>query len=146
MCMIVDVNSAADLCQPQLSPEADAVIKWVETRGGQIVHGGQLTDELSRNGRVRRWLRTLGQAGRARQLPAEDVTKEAQRVQELGECVSDDFHIVALARISGARLLFSRDQPLHADFTNRALIDQPRGKVYQGINHRHLLDGATCGV
>jgi hypothetical protein len=54
-------------------------------------------------------------------------------------CKSNDSHIVALARISKCRLLFSQDKPLHSDFTNLKLVPSPKGKVYQNRKHEHLL-------
>ena len=59
-----------------------------------------------------------------------------------------------LAQVSGARLLFSNDVPLHRDFKNRDLVDVPRGKVYSTREdtsftqrHRRLLnDPALCNV
>lgn len=39
-------------------------------------------------------------------------------------------HIIALAKISGARLLYSNDQLLQRDFNEKELIDKPRGKIY----------------
>ena len=46
---------------------------------------------------------------------------------------SDDPHILALAVVSGARLLYSNDRLLQHDFKNPALINQPRGKVYSTL-------------
>jgi predicted nucleic acid-binding protein len=144
MCMIVDANVAADLCRPQLTPDAKAVVDWLETRGGQIVHGGRLTNELITNARVSRWLRSLSQAGRAIQIASTTVAAEATAIQQSFNCASNDTHIIALARVSGARLLFSRDHDLHTDFTNPTLVNQPRGSVYQNVTHRHLLSNASC--
>ena len=45
---------------------------------------------------------------------------------------SDDPHILALAQIGGARLLYSDDQPLHGDFKNAALLDPP-GAIYSTL-------------
>jgi len=144
MCMIVDANVAADLCRSELSPHTQPVVDWIEKRGRQIVHGGRLTEELTVNRRVSRWLRSLSQAGRAIQVSAVSVAAEITKVQESAQCVSNDAHIIALARVSGARLLYSHDQDLHSDFTNPALLNQPRGSVYQNAAHRHLLSTAVC--
>ena len=43
---------------------------------------------------------------------------------------SDDPHVIALALVSGARLLVSADVDLVADFKDRAIVNAPRGKVY----------------
>lgn len=61
----------------------------------------------------------------------EDIVKKS--------CKSNDNHIIALARVSNCRLLFSQDKPLHADFTNLKLVPSPKGKVYQSAKHEHLL-------
>lgn len=66
---------------------------------------------------------------------------------------SNDIHIIALARVSGARLLFSNDTALHKDFRNKDLIDQPRGKVFSTLKskqftkaHKYLLENRNlCG-
>ena len=47
-----------------------------------------------------------------------------------GAVKSDDPHIIALAQVSGARLLYSNDKSLQQDFKNKDLINNPRGKVY----------------
>jgi hypothetical protein len=146
MCIIVDANATAQLCQPSLTQDAQAVVDWIEKNDGRVVHGGKLTNELFANNRVARWLRVLSQAGRATQVPADSVTAEVRQIQELALCSSNDFHIIALARLSGARLLFSHDQALHTDFTNPALINKPRGKVCQNATHRHLLAKSVCKV
>ncbi len=55
--------------------------------------------------------------------------REEKLLQE-ETCRSNDTHVIALAQISGARLLYSNDMALHKDFRNKSLIDKPRGKVY----------------
>ena len=61
-------------------------------------------------------------------------------------CRSNDQHVIALAQVSGARLLYSDDGDLHEDFKNNRLINRPRGVVYSTKNgdnltpaHRNLL-------
>ena len=65
------------------------------------------------------------------------VPEEEEVVKK--NCKSNDNHIIALARLSNCRLLFSQDKPLHADFTNLKLVPSPKGKVYQHAKHEHLL-------
>ena len=144
MCIIVDANAAAQLCQPELTPAAEPVVDWIENRGGRVIHGGELTRQLIANRRVGRWLRALFQAGRASQVAAAGIAAEVQLIRQSRLCRSNDLHILAVARISGARILFSYDQSLHADFTNPALLNQPRGKVYQNAGHRNLLTSDAC--
>ncbi|MHC9542045.1 MAG: hypothetical protein AB9903_21260 [Vulcanimicrobiota bacterium] len=96
--------------------------------------------ELSRIGKARRYLKALDQAGKARHIPENSVAIEQQNIIERRlPFVSNDLHIIALARISGARILCSHDQALHSDFTDKSLLSKPRGRVYQNAEHRHLL-------
>ena len=59
-----------------------------------------------------------------------------------GRCRSNDAHIIARARISGIRVLHSHDRRLHGDFSDRTLINAPRGQIYQDERHAHLLEDA----
>ena len=43
---------------------------------------------------------------------------------------SNDAHVIALAQLSGARLLYTNDGDLQKDFRNKNLVDNPEGKVY----------------
>jgi len=52
---------------------------------------------------------------------------------------SNDLHVLALARVSGARLLYSEDRKLQRDFTKIL-----RGKVYSKVDHQHLFKKRLC--
>ena len=65
------------------------------------------------------------------------LTEDIKRTQV---CQSDDPHIIALAKISGARLLYSNDIDLHKDFSDKALIDNPRGRVYSTLRNKRFSD------
>lgn len=43
---------------------------------------------------------------------------------------SNDPHVIALADVSGARILYSNDENLRDDFRNSVLVSSPRGKLY----------------
>lgn len=102
-----------------------------------LYYGGKLKREYFRSEKVKRMVKMLDQAGRARAVSDAAVDKKTEEVAP--QCVSDDPHIIALAIQSGARLLCSRDQALHADFTNPRIIHSPRGHVYQNASHEHLI-------
>ena len=70
------------------------------------------------------------------------VNEETTFLKENSLCESDDEHVIALAQVSGARLLYADDRKLEKDFRNKALIDTPRGKIYSKRikNHRRWLD------
>lgn len=84
----------------------------------------------------------------------DEIVPVAQQLRRRRDCVSNDAHVIALAQVTGARLLFSNDSALQSDFKNKLLIDQPRGKVYSTTYsknvtrmHRQLLnDPALCKI
>jgi hypothetical protein len=59
-------------------------------------------------------------------------------------CISNDAHIIALARADRLRthLLCTDDQALKVDFQNKSLIDKPRGKIYSPTRHKESI--ANC--
>lgn len=137
MSLIVDNNVAADFfcgSNPDLAPLKSAVLNATCC----LYYGGsKLRNEYFQSPKVRRIVKQLDQAGRAKAFP--DATIDARMNQVAPNCVSDDPHIIALALESGARLLCSHDQDLHSDFTNPTLINNPRGHVYQNVTHAHLI-------
>lgn len=148
MCLIVDANLAAKVFAPgdgATAADFAPVLRWLESQGC-LVYGGLLAEELGRVAEVRRYLIALSRAGRARLLAPEAVAREEAKVRDLGGLKSNDLHVVALARASGARTLCSHDQLLHQDFKNASLISDPRGAVYQQARHKQLLKHtSSCG-
>lgn len=148
MCVIVDASVASLVFRDPPDADFQAVFDWLSHRGanGCVVYGGSLAAELACVAGARRYLRALQQAGRARHIPDSAALPEEECVVRCGLCKSNDPHVVALARVSGARTLCSRDTDLHRDFKNPALVSRPRGCVYQTAEHRHLLRHTTsCG-
>lgn len=137
MCLIIDANvSHLVFCS---SPGRDAapIWRWL-LRDGTIVYGGRLASELTRNGSARSLLRELNRSGKAVLLSGPAVAAEEAVVISLGLCESDDPHVLALARTSGARVLYTHDQALMNDFRNPGLV-APKGRIYQRANHSRLL-------
>jgi hypothetical protein len=139
--VIIDANLVTLIFREPPHEDFLPVFNWLhdEQRDGRLVFGGKLAVELNQVRGARRYLRALLQAGRAILIPNGEVSIEEKRVIRTGLCKSDDPHVIALARISGARTLCSCDKDLHDDFKNRRLISRPRGSVYQNPRHVHLL-------
>ena len=53
---------------------------------------------------------------------------------------SNDQHVILLAVAGDARLLYSNDKDLHADFRSPSIIDNPRGRVYSTLRSGGLDD------
>lgn len=139
MCLIVDANVAAQFFCTKHADTAD-LRAAVFGRGCCVVYGGHLREEYAKIDKARRVVLALDRAGKARAIPDLRVRQRTVELKNSGILESDDPHIIALAEVSGSRLLHSLDVALHHDFTNPALINQPRGRVYQGgAGHRHLV-------
>ncbi len=149
MCIIVDANVMARvLLDPTDSDFAPVhrALSGISSPSVKLVYGGsKLLREYARNTEVRRQVASLDRAGRAVKVADAKVDAEEKRVQKCGIVKSDDEHVLALARVTGARLLCSHDGDLITDFTNVAIVSAPRGKVYKKKAHSHLLRG-QCGA
>ena len=82
------------------------------------------------NRAFREWLRQGLLRGSVRDTPDRQVDDEARALASSEDLRSNDRHVLALARLSGARLLYSRDEALRDDFRNVKLLAGPRGKLY----------------
>ena len=89
-----------------------------------------LRDELSGYQNFNTWLVQALLAGQARRVNDGEVDAATEALQRRGICRSDDEHVLALAQVSGARLLFSNDRDLQQDFRNRQIIEGTRGRIY----------------
>lgn len=146
MCLIVDANLAAAVFASPPHSDFVPVLDWLEKRDGCVVYGGRLAAELIRIEKARRYLLNLVRAGRARLVPDGPISTEERTVTKTGLCRSNDVHVMALARISGARTLCTRDRDLQRDFRDSRLISDPRGSIYLRPEHSRLLrHTGSCG-
>lgn len=141
MCIIIDANIASIVFSNEPHVDLIPVFDWLtnENSDGGIVYGGQLATELSRVQDAKRRLVQLNRAGRAFLFPDAIVSVEENRLLVDRMCRSDDPHIIALARISGARTICTHDRNLQRDFRDPSLISNPRGSIYLRPQHIHLL-------
>ena len=129
MCAIIDADVAHQVFGAN-RPEAGAeFFKWLNTGRGRLAVGGRLRAELRRTS-AENWMQQAILAGRITQI--DDVEVEARTVELETQrlCKSNDPHVLALAQVSGARLLYSNDGNLARDFKSKRLVEFPRGKVY----------------
>ena len=139
--IIVDVNAAHKVfARPPRKQWKD--LQESLTRGKPFdvvaVHGGELTREYQGTN-IWPICVELSRVGRMRAFSHPLVDNETEAVRRVGICKSNDMHIIALASVSNCRLLCSQDKALQQDFRNPQLINRPRGKIYGGSNHNHLL-------
>ena len=134
MCAILDANVVAEVFNPDRAPAGEGFFNWINRGNGRVVIGGKLHKELvERSPGFREWARTAEAAGRLRFANESEVNARTEKIERAGAAKSDDPHVLALAQVSGARLLYTNDKDLQRDFTSKRLIDNPRGKVYSTL-------------
>lgn len=142
MCAILDANVAHEVFGDARTELGIRFFEWIDNGYGRLVVGELLLDELDST-KARIWLREAIIAGRVRVIKKEMVREQTRQLHEQKVCKSNDLHIIALAQITRARLLYSNDRQLHQDFKNRNLINNPTGKVYSTYRHARLTTGHT---
>ena len=138
MCAILDANVAWQVFGAERPPAGRAFFDRIDSGRVRLVAGGRLRRELDRSEAFREWRRQAELAGRIKLLNDEEVDGTARVLEQRNACRSDDAHVVAAAQVSGARLLYTNDVDLQADFGDKTLIDRPRGKVYSTRIHDDL--------
>ena len=146
MCAILDANCVSEVFGRGDRPEAGKkFFDWLNEHG-KLVVGGKLRKELGKHSGFSQWYRQAINSGLAIDINDFIVNERTKNLEENKSCKSDDAHIIALAQVSKARLLYSKEINLHRDFGNSNLIKKPRGKVYSTLkvdnfseSHRKLL-------
>ena len=129
MCAIVDVNVSHEIFGDNRPKAGERFFERLDSGSLRLVVSRKLLAELN-YGNAQKWIQQAILAGKVRQEATDTVDEREKELNEEGRCHSNDTHVIALAQITGARLLYSNDKDLHEDFGNKRLIDRPRGKVY----------------
>ena len=141
MCVIIDMNVWPAFCADPAAAALSEVDRWLTSGKGRVVYGGtKYGEELAQVAAAVQLLFGYAQAGTAKKYPDGPIDTDAARLEKDAETESNDHHILALARASGARILCTGDRALMSDFTNRRLVPTPRGRVFPGDGHRFRLD------
>ena len=146
MCMIVDANKLGVFLAEPPHEDAWPIHQWLErpAGAGALVYstGGKFADELG--SKAKHKLASYRRTGKARLVSASRFAEDEARLKASGRLRSDDAHVLALARASGTRLLYTADQDLIEDFKDHRLIRKPRGKIYSGAGNADLLTDRAC--
>ena len=119
MCAIIDTNAVSEVFGSNLPPAGVRFFDWLNKGSGRLVVGGKLLDELEKNSTdFRRWGQEAQLAGKMRIVNKGGVDARTEQLQSEGAITSDDPHVIALAQVSGARLLYTNDRRLQEDFKN----------------------------
>ena len=142
MCAIVDTSAVHDVFGSKFTEAGKKFLEWINAGSSRLVVGGKLLEELYEGStNFRKMGKQLQLAGRIVIVNEDTVNARTEQLVNKGLCKSDDQHVIALAQISGARLLYADDGDLQQDFKNKSLINNPRGKVYAARGDGSLRDG-----
>ncbi len=112
MCAIVDASVGNEVFSSD-PPEAGVkFVEWIDTGRGQLVATGKLLEELNKTS-ARKWIQQAFIAGLIKDVSESDVEAKTEELQNKQVCRSNDPHVIALAQVSGSRLLYSHDGDLH---------------------------------
>lgn len=139
MCAIVDANTANEIFGTKRSEAGSKFFDWLNTGTGILIAGGKLLDELNKT-KCREWARQAMLSGKIILESRQVVEDQTAKLYNENACKSNDHHVIALAQISGARLLYTNDNDLQEDFKNKKLIDKPRGRIYSTNKYNQYTD------
>ena len=142
MCLILDTNKFSDFLKCD-NNDMRPVHDWLSTKNGKLVYTNYETFaiELNNAPKMKEWFTKRRRSNKIKLINAQEVMQQEKLLKNV-HVKSNDQHIIALARASGAKVLISDDQSLCDDFTNRKLI--AGGKIYKNQTHKHLLKNDTC--
>ena len=132
MCVIIDVNFLNDYYKPDVG---HPIFKAVDVGRIKGIVGGEQMREITGEAK-REWLEVGIDSGKLRQVDEAEIHPHAEGVNQTG-LTSNDPHILALAKASGAKLLATLDEDLMEDFKNKAIIG---GKIIPKTPDRRELD------
>ncbi|MBI3824329.1 MAG: hypothetical protein HY289_16815 [Planctomycetes bacterium] len=150
MCLIIDTCVAHRFAgPPYLDGDVKPIVAWLLPKKRMshrhVAIGGKLRSELMLAGEnFRRFLEALRQRGGVLDFSDDDVNQESTKVERLFAehdiTGADDPHVIALARVSGSRLLYTEDNKtkLVDLFRDRRFLHPP-GRVYKSKLNKSLL-------
>ena len=150
-CAILDADCVGEVFGREESEAGAEFLRWLLDGKLRLVSGGQAQEELRENNEFRQWAaaRPPNLMVFSQSLIEPRKTELDNRKRTFGDVRSNDTHVLALALISGSRLLYSRDKALRADFEDASIILGPWGQLYnEGAKdrlddrHRQRLSGA----
>lgn len=140
MCAILDADVRDAVFGEKPTLAGSIFFKWINSGGGCLVVSEHLWNELKHNPPkiFKMWQQQLILAGKRKKnlslrklsTKGEEASKDfIAQLEATNACRSNDVHILALAKVSGSRLLFSNDKDLWDDFRDRNIL-KPKGKIY----------------
>ncbi len=130
MCIIVDNSVRDNVFGDKMTVSGERLRNRINDQKRKLVVGGKLVRELSGAESFRNWLVQAQLADLVLEFPDSDVEAHTESVKRNSKCRSNDEHVIALALLSGCRVLCARDRQLREDFRDPEIVSKPRGKLY----------------
>ena len=143
MCCIVD-NSVVGELVSRRTPRSKLFLKLQLARKIRIATCGELKKEYGKHQAAIDFFVRVRRNNLLDDIDDEQIDAEKDLVVKAAQPKSNDLHVLALARVSGARVIATDDRALQEDIGNKKLLDAPRGKVFSNENQRHLFSGRYC--
>lgn len=136
MCAIIDANVVGEVFGSERTEAGKKFFDWIDEGSGRLICGGKLQEELMGSSPgFREWVVVASKTGKMKKINDGEVETRTAQIQKESNHSSNDPHILALAQLSRARLLYSNDKKLRDDFQNKALID-PVGSIYSTLRNK----------
>ncbi len=136
MCSVFDVSMYGEFKDPE-NVDMKPVHDWLSKKG-KFMYAP--TEKMKREWRDLLKLEIMRDYMKNHRIIKIDKDAVESKQKNLTGLESNDEHLIALALVGGAKLLFSHDTKLHRDFKKKV-----RGDVYQTKkDHAHLLRKHTC--
>ena len=120
MCAIVDANAIWEVFGSDRPEAGQKFFDWLTVGSGILTIGGKLLSEISKDQRFKEWANAAIKSGKMRIEDGTEIEKREVEISRSYQLRSNDLHIVALAQVSGARLLYSNDGKLIEDFKDKS--------------------------
>ena len=130
MCLIIDNDVSSDVFGTNPSVAGTILRDSINNARRKLVLGGKLRTELTEYSLFQQWFSAAYAAGYIQDINDELVDQKTRELNRNRSCRSNDPHVIALAQVSGCRVLCTRDDLLQRDFKSKELINTPRGRVY----------------
>lgn len=128
MCVVIDAN-VADQVFSETPTFFTPILDWLLSDKGGIVYGGKQAEELLQTEQARRALMQLKRRGSAFEVDSQRLEAEQHLLRTLALHKSNDVHVLAVLRASGARSLVSNDRLLIRDIQTKGVVPAPRPKA-----------------
>lgn len=136
MCVIIDNSVSHHVFSDKPSEAAQRLLDRINSGRIRFVTGGHNLSELRRNLEFKSWVQEALRRGTAAKANLGRVNELTSALEQTAQLRSNDAHVIALAQLTGARLLFSDDRKLNRDFENPNHIDNPSGSVYTTLSNK----------